>query len=293
MKWRGRRSSGNVTRRGSGRSGGGRRRGGMPPLIPIGGGGGGFLILLLILFLIFGSPFSGGNNTETPYDEGGDAPYSMTESEREMEDFLAVVLADTEDYWHEIFAENGMTYVEPTLVFYRDQTDSGCGRADSRMGPFYCPADESVYIDVTFYENLRRDYGASGDFAMAYVLAHEIGHHVQKQLGITDQVFDLQRKLPEKEFNKYMVRMELQADYFAGVFAKYTEENGYMEPGDIEEAMDAAAGVGDDRIQEKALGRVIPDKFTHGTSEQRVRWFTRGYKYGDFEHGDTFGADSL
>lgn len=296
MKWKGRRSSGNVTRRGSSSGGGRRRRGGggfFPPIIPIGGGGGGLLILLLILFLIFGNPFSGGNTTEQPYEEGGEAPYSMTAEEREMEEFLAVVLADTEDYWNEIFAAYGKDYKEPQLVFYRDSTESGCGRADSNMGPFYCPADESVYIDVTFYQTLRKQFGASGDFTMAYVLAHEIGHHVQNQLGITDQVFKLQRRLPEKEFNKYMVRMELQADYFAGVFAHYSEDNGYLEVGDIEEAMNAAASIGDDRIQEKTLGRVFPDKFTHGTSEQRVRWFTRGYEYGDLDHGDTFSAESL
>lgn len=286
MKWRGRRQSSNVERS----SGGGyRSSGGGFPMIPMGGGG---FIILLILFLLFGGRLGGGNIMPTQNNQvSQEENYNATAEEKELQDFLSVVLADLEDYWKEIFAQYGKTYREPTLHIYSGTTSSGCGTASSNMGPFYCPTDEGVYIDVSFYHDLKTQYGAEGDFALAYVLAHEVGHHVQKQLGILDQVYELQSQLSEKEFNKYMVRMELQADYLAGVFAHYTQENGYLEEGDFEEAMNAAAGVGDDRIQEKALGKVFPDKFTHGTSEQRMTWFQRGFKYGDLDHGDTFGAE--
>lgn len=296
MKWRGRRSSSNVNRRGSaggGFGGGSRRSGGGFPMMPVGGGGG--LILMIILFLVFGGNLFGGGgdpaptNNTTQQEQG----YDATAEEQELEDFLSVVLADTEDYWNQIFSERNMDYREPTLHIYQDTVRSGCGVAQSNMGPFYCPADEGIYIDVSFYHDLKNEYGAEGDFALAYVLAHEVGHHVQKQMGILDEVYSLQSQLPEAEFNQYMVRMELQADYLAGVFAHYTQENGYLEQGDFEEAMNAAAGVGDDRIQEKAWGQVVPDKFTHGTSEQRMRWFNRGFEYGDLENGDTFGVNQL
>lgn len=296
MKWRGRRSSSNVNRRGSaggGFGGGSRRSGGGFPMMPVGGGGG--LILMIILFLVFGGNLfgGGGNSAPTNNTTQQEQGYDATAEEQELEDFLSVVLADTEDYWNQIFSERNMDYREPTLHIYQDTVRSGCGVAQSNMGPFYCPADEGIYIDVSFYHDLKNEYGAEGDFALAYVLAHEVGHHVQKQMGILDEVYSLQSQLPEAEFNQYMVRMELQADYLAGVFAHYTQENGYLEQGDFEEAMNAAAGVGDDRIQEKAWGQVVPDKFTHGTSEQRMRWFNRGFEYGDLENGDTFGVDQL
>lgn len=302
MKWKGRRSSSNVQKRGSAGSGGGGfsgggfggggRGGGFP--LPVGGGLG-TIILLIIFVLVFGNPFGGGSQPpggQVPT-QNEEAQQDLSAEQEELQDFLSVVLADTEDYWNEIFRENGLEYREPTLVLYQDTVRSGCGAARSNMGPFYCPADESVYIDVSFYYDLKNQYGAEGEFAMAYVLAHEVGHHVQKLLGITDQVFALQQKLPEKEFNKYMVRMELQADYYAGVFAHYTKNSGYLEEGDFEEAMNAAAAVGDDRIQEKAWGQVVPDKFTHGTSEQRMRWFKRGFEYGTLQDGDTFNAPSI
>mgnify|MGYP001039489859 CR=1 FL=1 len=296
MKWRGRRSSSNVNRRGSaggGFGGGSRRSGGGFPMMPVGGGGG--LILMIILFLVFGGNLfgGGGNSAPTNNTTQQEQGYDATAEEQELEDFLSVVLADTEDYWNQIFSERNMDYREPTLHIYQDTVRSGCGVAQSNMGPFYCPADEGIYIDVSFYHDLKNEYGAEGDFALAYVLAHEVGHHVQKQMGILDEVYSLQSQLPEAEFNQYMVRMELQADYLAGVFAHYTQENGYLEQGDFEEAMNAAAGVGDDRIQEKAWGQVVPDKFTHGTSEQRMRWFNRGFEYGDLENGDTFGVNQL
>lgn len=217
--------------------------------------------------------------------------YTQTAEEKELDAFLSVVLADTEDYWKEIFAQYDMAYREPTLNIYSDSINTGCGLASSNVGPFYCPNDERIYIDLSFYQDLKNEYGAEGDFALAYVLAHEVGHHVQKQLGTLQKVYQLKDQLSEADFNKYMVRLELQADYYAGVFAHYTQENGYLEEGDFQEAMDAAAGVGDDRIQEKAWGQVVPDKFTHGTSEQRMKWFNLGYKYGDLDHGDTFSGD--
>lgn len=273
MKWQGRRASGNV-----------RRSGGMGgAMIPMGGGG---LILILILTFLFG-----GN----PADVISQMPAQVqveqnTEVNAELEDFLSVVLADTEDVWHEIFNQHDMAYAEPTLHLYSGAVRTACGTGDSRMGPFYCPGDDTIYIDVSFYNDLKNKYQASGDFAFAYVLAHEVGHHVQKQLGILDQVYSLQGRISQEEFNRYSVMMELQADYFAGVFAHYVQEKGYLEHGDIQEAMNAAAGVGDDRIQEQQMGRAKPDTFTHGTSAQRMEWFERGYQYGDLAHGDTFEA---
>lgn len=289
MKWRGREQSSNVNRRGRGSSG---RSGG--PMIPLGGGG---LILILILSLLFGqNPLDLINGTQqnSGPESGIQSQQATNPGERstgeagEIEDFLATVLADTERVWNDIFDSYGRNYNEPVLNFYKDSVQTGCGLAGSNLGPFYCPNDEGIYIDISFSEELKNNFDAPGDFALAYVLAHEVGHHVQNELGITEQVFTQRERLSETEFNKLSVKMELQADYYAGVFAKYVEEEGYLEAGDIKEAMNAAAGVGDDRIQEKAIGRVIPDKFTHGTSEQRVNWFMRGYEYGDLEHGNTF-----
>lgn len=255
-------------------------------MIPIGGGG---MILVLILALLFGV---------NPGDlmQGGGSPSYQTQGQVEtdpnlqndLEEFLLVVLADTEDVWHEIFQANGSQYREPVLTLYTGQVRTACGVGDSRMGPFYCPGDEQVYIDPNFYYELSNQFGAPGDFAFAYVLAHEVGHHVQHLLGITDQVFALQNQMSEAEFNKVLVRLELQADYLAGVFAHYVADKGYLDIGDIEEAMNAAAAVGDDTIQEKTWGQVVPDKFTHGTADQRQSWFARGYEYGDLQHGDTF-----
>jgi len=291
MKWQGRRQSRNV-RRGS--SGGGRRPRGMIP-IPIGRmGGGGLIIVILVLVLLFGRDLLKFNGETVDPQR---APHSNAEesfsAESELEAFLSVVLADTEDVWHEIFADYEVNYREPTLTLYSDTVQSGCGFASSDMGPFYCPADENIYIDPSFYYELKTKFDATGDFAFAYVLAHEVGHHVQKLMGTTDYVFEKKHQMSEREFNRYLIRLELQADYYAGVFAHYVQNKGYLEIGDIEEAMNAAAGVGDDAIQRKALGTVIPDQFTHGTSEQRMRWFKRGYTYGDLEHGAPFTADEL
>lgn len=308
MKWRGRRQSSNVRRGGSGGGGfsfpglsGGRsgspmgRPGGILPV----GGIGGIIILLLIYFLGngLGGPSETAqqdfNNARSTGTQAGQVQGSDFKYQNDLEEFLSVVLADTEDVWHELFRDEGSTYREPTLVLYSGQTQTGCGIGDSRMGPFYCPADQSIYIDPSFYAELRDKFDAPGDFAFAYVLAHEVGHHVQNLLGITDEVFKMKGRMSETQFNtEYLVRLELQADYMAGVFANHVQDKGYLEKGDIEEAMNAAAAVGDDTIQRKMTGNVSPDNFTHGTSEQRMRWFNAGYEAGDLSESDTFRIDS-
>lgn len=275
MKWEGRRQSSNVERRGSG---GGRGRGGMRL-------SGGALVLAAIVILALGGNPLALLGLVSPSQS---APRTPTKEATKREEFLSVVLADTEDVWGEIFRQYNARYNEPTLTLYRDGVRTGCGVASSSVGPFYCPADERVYIDTSFYDDLAKKFDAPGDFAFAYVLAHEVGHHVQNELGITAKLEKLRETLSEKDYNKYSVCLELQADYFAGVFAKYVEKKGYLDPGDLEEAMEAAAAVGDDRIQQKMTGTIRPDHFTHGTAKERAEWFRRGLKYGDLEHGDTF-----
>lgn len=289
MKWEGRRQSDNVTRSSSG---GGGSMGGLGGLGRMGGGG---IILLLILSLLFGqNPLDlilGGGGPLTP-SENMDSEYKpRNEQEKQIEEFLSVVLADTEDVWHELFKNEGATYREPKLNIFQNQVNSGCGVANSRMGPFYCGADETIYIDVSFAKDLRTMFGAEGDFPFAYVLAHEVGHHVQKQTGKLMEVQGLRGRVSDVQFNNEMVKLELQADYYAGVVAHHMAKRGYLDPGDVEEGMAAAAGVGDDRIQEMQGGRANPDTFQHGASEQRQRWFLNGAKYGDFINGNTFGVD--
>lgn len=274
MKWEGRRQSSNVERRGSG--GGG--RGGLRL-------SGGALVLAAVVILAMGGNPLVLLGLVSPSQPSSRVP---TEEATKREEFLSVVLADTEDVWSEIFRQYNARYNEPTLALYQDGVRTGCGVASSSVGPFYCPADERVYIDTSFYDELARKFEAPGDFAFAYVLAHEVGHHIQNELGTTAKLQKLRETLPEKEYNKYSVCLELQADYYAGVFAKYVEAKGYLEPGDLEEAMEAAAAVGDDRIQEKMTGTIRPDHFTHGSAKERAEWFRRGLKYGDLEHGDTF-----
>jgi len=208
----------------------------------------------------------------------------------EMASFIKVALADNEDIWKKIFQENGIEYREPKLVLFRDATQSGCGNASSAVGPFYCPADEKVYIDLSFFDELKSRFGAQGgDFAIAYVLAHEVGHHVQHLLGTSDKVHEMQNQLSETEANKLSVALELQADFYAGVWANQNQKlNNVLEDGDIEEALSAASAVGDDKIQKKAQGYVVPDAFTHGTSEQRMFWFKKGYQTGRLQEGNTF-----
>lgn len=294
MKWENRRRSSNI-RRGSSYNKGTNygSRGGIP--IRVGGGLGSIILIIILLF--FSRLLGGLSGGDSGYEDNNSNQYTeqeYTQSTNEspdrerLEDFLSVILADTEDVWHEKFREMGSEYEEPIMVPYSGTTRSACGVASKDMGPFYCPLDESIYIDVDFYNQLQNQFGASGDFAFAYVLAHEVGHHVQNQLGILDQTNKLRKTLSKKEYNKYSVAQELQADYFGGLFAYYVEEKGYLDPGDIEEAMDAAASIGDDRIQEMSGREVNVDTFTHGSSAQRKEAFDLGYKYHDIDHSLIF-----
>lgn len=292
MKWRGGRQSSNVDDR-TGRSSG---SGGMLAA----GGGIGTVIIAVLFFL-----FSGGDLNSLPDVLGGSGQAANYQTENvgtseytEEKEFSAVVFGYLEDYWQDVFQERQETYQDPTLVLFTGSVQSACGYATSQVGPFYCPADENVYLDLSFANELSDKYGASGDFAMAYVIAHEVGHHVQNELGITQQLDKIRQQVSEKEYNQYSVRLELQADYLAGTFAKYLQGETYqgqpiLEAGDIQEAITAANAIGDDTQQKEYQGYVVPDSFTHGTSQQRVDWFNRGYHYGDLAHGDIFNVDSL
>lgn len=287
MKWKGRRSSSNVEdRRSSGSSG----MGGIGGKGVLGGGIG---IILMIIFALMGGDLGSIINNPGIADPGNNTTYESTQEEEDLKDFVSVVLADTEDAWSEIFSENKMSYQNPTLVIFNDSVQSACGVAGSSTGPFYCPADQKLYIDLSFYKELGERFGAPGDFAMAYVIAHEVGHHVQTLLGISQQVQKIQSQVSQTEANKYLVMLELQADYFAGVWANHAKGQGYLEEGDLEEALNAANAIGDDRLQKNTQGYVVPDSFTHGTSAQRMKWFKLGFQYGDLSHGDTFNADDL
>jgi predicted metalloprotease len=274
MKWKGRRASENVEdRRGMSRKG------------VIGGGIGGVILLLIITLL-------GGNPTELLNQLGGSSTtnttnteYVGTQEEEELAEFVSVVLADTEEVWTKLFKEEGLVYEEPTLVIYHDSVQSACGTAGSSVGPFYCPGDHKLYIDLSFYDELKREFQAPGDFAMAYVVAHEVGHHVQTLL-------ETDKNQQRANSNDYSVRFELQADYLAGVWAHHAKSMDLLEEGDLEEAITAASAVGDDTIQKRAQGYVVPESFTHGTSEQRMRWFKKGFKSGNLEDGDTFNINT-
>jgi hypothetical protein len=213
--------------------------------------------------------------------------------EEELKQFTSVVLAETEDVWKQIFQQAGRTYREPTLTLFTGQVRSACGAAGASVGPFYCSGDEKVYIDLSFYRDMKTQLGAPGDFAQAYVIAHEVGHHVQHLFGTTEQVSARQRRVSEADSNRLSVMLELQADFYAGVWAHYAQKRGIIESGDIEEALGAASAVGDDRLQRRGQGYVVPDSFTHGSSEQRVRWFRKGLETGDIRQGDTFNARGL
>ncbi|MDD8025734.1 MAG: zinc metallopeptidase [Acidobacteriota bacterium] len=263
--------------------------------LAIGGGLGG--IVIAILFMLLGGGDSG-QILETLQPAGGPAAAGearpLSEKDKALGDFVSVILADTEEVWGAVFRESGRTYEKPKLVLFTDSTSSACGYASAASGPFYCPGDDKVYLDLGFFEQMQRQLGAPGDFALAYVIAHEIGHHVQNQLGLTDQVMGQQSRLSGTEFNKLMVKMELQADFLSGVWAHYAQRTkGFIESGDIEEGMNAASAVGDDRLQRQSRGTVVPDSFTHGTSEQRARWFRKGLETGDINQGDTFRAKVL
>jgi len=278
MKWKGRRQSANVED----------RRGRSPKVLA--GGGIGTLILVLAIYLLGGNPTELINTAQVTNQQSG-APYQGSEQENELAEFVSVVLAETEDAWTELFRRAGRQYEFPKLVLYSGSVQSACGYGSAATGPFYCPADHKVYLDLSFFQELQQKFGASGDFAMAYVIAHEVGHHVQTLLGINHQVQSQRSRLSTTDYNKLLVRLELQADYFAGVWAHYARRAKLLESGDIEEALNAASAVGDDRIQKAARGYVVPDSFTHGTSAQRMRWFQRGFQSGTIEEGDTFNMD--
>jgi uncharacterized protein len=271
MQWRGRQGSGNVS-----------DRRGMGGKLAVGGGLGGIVVLILSLLL-------GGNPLET-INVGSQNNYTPSAEEDERAQFVGVVLKDTEDVWNSLFEESFNTdYQEPTLVLFSQSDQSGCGFATAATGPFYCPMDNSVYIDLSFADQLSQSFGAAGDFALAYVVAHEVGHHVQNLLGTSGKVQEARRRLSEVEGNKLSVALELQADFYAGVWAHHAQEmKQVLEPGDIEEALRAANAIGDDRLQKQSQGHVVPDAFTHGTSEQRMYWFKKGFETGDIEQGNTF-----
>jgi len=286
MLWRNRRQSQNVEdRRGA------PRRGGLAI-----GGGLGTIVILIIAVLLGADPRK--LLQELPRQgqapAGGQQTQAVDPEEEEWKQFVSVVLADTEDVWHEQFRKLGREYREPKLVLFTGSVQSACGNASSAVGPFYCPADETVYIDLSFFNDLRARHGAEGDFAQAYVIAHEIGHHVQNLLGISGKVDQMRRRLSKEEYNQMSVRLELQADFLAGVWAHHAQQmRGVLEPGDVDEALQAATAIGDDKLQMEAQGYVVPDSFTHGTSAQRSQWFRRGFETGDVRQGDTFATRDL
>jgi predicted metalloprotease len=302
MEWRGRRESTNIEdRRGTGSGPGGGFGG---PRMSMGGrGGGGLGIGAIAVILIVGwiaginpidllSQMEGGSPISTSTSGSQTSGKMGTPSDDEGQ-FVATVLADTETTWHDIFQRAGERYEEPTLVIFDGGTQSACGYAQTAMGPFYCPNDHKVYIDLAFYRELADRFGAPGDFAEAYVIAHEIGHHVQNLIGTLGKVDAERRRASEADSNALSVRIELQADCYAGIWAHDEEQRGFLEVGDIDEALTAAAAVGDDRLQKESQGYVVPDSFTHGTSEQRSRWFKRGYNGGSLDSCDTFSAQNL
>lgn len=283
MQWLGRRGSSNVDDR-RGMSGGG---------IAAGGG-----IVGVIVYILY-SVLSGGeiDPSQIPQMSPQAQTQTLSAEEQKADDnraqFVKVVLAETEDVWNKVFAEQGKRYSEPTLVLFRDAVSSACGSASAASGPFYCPGDNKLYIDLSFYQELQTKFNAPGDFAMAYVVAHEVGHHIQNLNGTAEKMQRLRGRVNETEANRYSVMMELQADFLAGVWAHHTKNKNLLDAGDIEEAMNAANAIGDDNLQRRSTGEVVPDAFTHGTSAQRMYWFKKGYETGDLSQGDTFNDPSL
>lgn len=301
MKWRGRERSSNIEdRRGAPRPMGGSRPGYSPlggMRIPMGRTGGGIGTIIAIVVVLGVIWFATGQNplesiTGTPQTTSASSTTAprANAGEDELAQFVGVVVKETENLWHEVFRQNDLTYREPVVVLFTDVTQSACGVAQASTGPFYCPNDEKVYIDLAFYEQLHRQFGAPGDFAQAYVVAHEIGHHVQQLTGVLPDFNARRASMSQDEQNAYSVRVELQADCYAGVWANYVGQQGLLESGDFEEAMNAANAIGDDTL---TLGRVSPRNFTHGTSEQRMFWFQRGYTTGDVGQCDTFAPGAL
>jgi uncharacterized protein len=276
MRWQGRQGSRNV-----------QDRRGMGAPMAVGGGIIGVIVLLVNALL--------GGEVDLSQYEAPQQGRQMTVEQQAAEDslarFVSVVLKETEDVWNKVFAEHGRNYKEPVLVLFSGGVRSACGSASSATGPFYCPGDHQLYIDLSFHDELRDRFGAPGDFAMAYVVAHEVGHHIQTLLGTTDQMAQLRaRGVSQEEYNKASVRFELQADFLAGVWAHHTARKDLLDEGDIEEALKAAEAIGDDRMQKQTQGYVVPESFTHGTSEQRMYWFRKGYETGDLRQGDTFAS---
>ena len=282
MRWRGREESTNVEdRRGMGRGG-----------LAIGGGLGS--IVIVVLALLFGVDprqfLDTGGQQQSPPTQTGQRANPQDDEESQ---FVKVILRDTEKVWGDVFRKSGESYSTPRLVIFRGETDTACGTGSAAVGPFYCPGDRQVYIDLSFFDELRRRFRAPGDFAEAYVIAHEVGHHVQSLLGTSDKVTALQRRASEAQSNRLSVMLELQADCYAGVWGFYEQQRGILEPGDIDEALRAATAIGDDKLQMQAQGYVVPDSFTHGSSEQRVRWFRAGFDSGDLRRCDTFSTRAL
>jgi predicted metalloprotease len=282
MRWQGRSGSGNVDD----------RRGiGGPVAV-----GGGIIGVIVVLFNLL----TGGNvdPSQLQLPGAGGSGQQLSAQEQAAQDTLAkfsgVVLKETEDVWQRVLPEQtGTSYQDPKLVLFTGAVQSACGNASSATGPFYCPGDQDLYVDLSFFNELSTRFGAGGDFAMAYVIAHEVGHHIQYLLGTSDKMNRIRQQVSEEEYNKYSVRLELQADFLAGVWAHYTQGKGLLESGDIEEALTAANAIGDDRLQKESQGRVVPESFTHGTSAQRMYWFKKGYQTGDVRQGDTFSAREL
>jgi uncharacterized protein len=274
MKWQGRAGSSNIEdRRGMGMG------------LPIGGGIGGLVLLLLFSALTGTNPIdmiNGGSSEQGSVGTGG-----VSDDDPQAK-FISVVLKDTEDTWADVMRQQGDTYRPPTLVLFTEATQSGCGVGQSAMGPFYCPNDQKVYLDLSFFKELDTRFGAPGDFAQAYVVAHEVGHHVQTLTGVTQQVDSLRRQTNARQANAVSVRVELQADCYAGIWGRYAAQRGLLDPGDAEEGLRAAAAIGDDRLQQQSQGRVVPESFTHGSSEQRVEWLRRGLNSGKVEACNTF-----
>lgn len=281
MRWKGMRQSSNVEDR---RGGGGK----------IIGGGIGVIIIAAIVYFMGGDPTEVLQQAGAVTEQSSSQPYEGTAAEEEAKQFVGAVLASTEDVWIAKFKEMGDQYQEPTLVLFSGSVQGGCGSASSATGPFYCPADNKLYIDLSFYNELKNRFNAPGDFAMAYVVAHEVGHHIQNLLGISGDVQKMRGRISQADYNRLSVKLELQADFLAGVWAHYADNRqGVVEEGDIYEALNAANAIGDDRLQKQAQGHVVPDAFTHGTSEQRMYWFKKGYESGNIKDGDTFSDPSL
>jgi uncharacterized protein len=292
MKWQGRKESDNVEDGRSSSGGGGGFGGGLPGGLLTKGGLGTIVVVLLISWVTGTNPLS--LLQQTDLSGGGQVQQSSTGTfspeEEELAKFVSVILRSTEEVWHQQLPD----YRNPTLRLFTGQIQSGCGSATSSSGPFYCSQDEKVYIDLSFYQELKDQLNAPGDFAQAYVIAHEVGHHIQHMKGITDKVHEMRSQLSEEEYNKLSVKLELQADFLAGVWAYHAkDDNSFIEPEDFQEAINAATAIGDDHLQKQFQGQVIPDSFTHGTSAQRVKWFTKGFQTGDINQGDTFSATDL